>query len=681
MIKGIALQILYTEASPTLVFTLMLDEPCKKLNIQIAGDYDVMGRNFTFENTKDVVLVKYPIEQSRCRPQYYYINYLYTEDLIGNKGEYIRGSSTNVDQFSGKVIPTFTEVDSEIFSQVSCPSTTIDTDAPMITSVAISQIPDPFKQLVQVLFTTYDAAPGISETNIPLCVFLDKSNEYLRTEAVYVSTNINGSINYQCLFDIPIGVGSDIILSIYGISDLHYNYIGYSSTDFVKAHLPYSFTFTPITNPVITSTSSLEHSSNKLIISGHNFIRPIGTCVVNIVYNSTKSDTLGVSIVTGSTIVLLNLPVAVNYTISVRDPTDEVSSNSVFLKGQISSTPTPEPVKCKSDCGASTGSGKCVNGVCVCNPPYNGLDCSSKTDNNTVITPDPNKPTVNVTIPGTSSGQTPEFTSFVSVVALRELDNTGTIINTHQFNSDKWMLVNEGSFSNEQVTTVQYKYITDDSFNTTIVSTVQVFAQATNITFGNQQLFMNPSTIKFTFNITSYPFSKSTNILQLVMNAALQSTEKVACSYKEFVDDQTNSQYLKLQIEDRSLFGRFIKFGMIDGREQVVTNTQLDNVYGGKELSTSTSDQSYIGLNIPYYTKYALLDPDFSVLIEQNTAREKDNSICTNESKKRLTNAQLAGIIVGGVVFLFILIATSIYFLSRTGTSSLAIKLRKIGKS
>ncbi|KAF2070414.1 hypothetical protein CYY_008269 [Polysphondylium violaceum] len=148
-----------------------------------------------------------------------------------------------------------------------------------------------------------------------------------------------------------------------------------------------------------------------------------------------------------------------------------------------------------------------------------------------------------------------------------------------EHNSDKWILGKEGSSPNDQVTTVQYKYLIDNSYNTTIISTVQVFTQATNITFGNQKLFMNPSTIKFTLNITSYPFSKSTNSLQLVMNAALRS-------------------------------GRFIKFG----------------------------------LNIPYYTKYALLDPDFSVLVEQNTARDEANSICTNESSKKLTNAQLAGL-------------------------------------
>ncbi|KAF2070673.1 hypothetical protein CYY_008018, partial [Polysphondylium violaceum] len=260
----------------------------------------------------------------------------------------------------------------------------------------------------------------------------------------------------------------------------------------------------------------------------------------------------------------------------------------------------------------------------------------------------------------------------------REVDNTDSLINNYVFNSDKWILVKEGSSSNEQVTTVQYKYVID-TYNTTIVSTVQVFEKETNITFGNQQLYMNPSTIKFTFNITSYPFSKSTNSLQIVMNAALQSTEKVACSYKEFVDDQNNSQYLKIQIEDRSLFGRFIKFGMIDGREQVVSNSLLDNIYGGKELSKSTSDQSYIGLNIPYYTKYALLDPDFSVLVEQNTARDQANSICTNESKK-LTNAQLAGIIVGGVVFLFIIGAVAIYFFTKKSDSTFALKLRKIAK-
>ncbi|KAF2069127.1 hypothetical protein CYY_009552 [Polysphondylium violaceum] len=674
-----------TSSSPLLQFSLTLDEPMKKVVVQIVGDYDHTGKNYTFVDNEPIS-INFQVDSARCRPQFYFIRYMYTEDLYGNKGEYIRHSSTGMHQFY-KFPDLDLPQDVYYYPYISCPSTVVDTNPPSISSLFVQQVSDIHGQQVNITFIANDNT-GMSSQDIPLCVFHARNNNYFAANATILLSGPN-SIKFQCLISIPIGVPPQLLLSIYGIMDLHFNYIGFTAIDLGAEG---QFTLTPFTKPIISSLS-FDNTTNTVILTGHNFAASLSG--VNITFDGTSSQIYN-GISTNTTIILTNIPLAYNYSIQVIGADHSLSNSVIFIRAvptdfsssSLSSsdssvgTPPPSPtpvVGCKSDCSVGQGYGKCVNGGCVCNSPHSGLDCKSVVDTKPVIKPNPVKPSVNITIPGTSSSESPQFTSFIYVVALRELDNTDTLINNYEFNSDKWILVNEGSFSNEQVTTVAYKYLIDNSYNTTIVSTVQVFEKETNVTFGNQQLFMNPSTIKFTFNITSYPFTKSTNSLQLVMTAALESTEKVACSYKEFVDDENSSQYLTLQIEDRSLFGRFIKFGMIDGREQVVTNTQLDNIYGGKELSKSTSDQSYIGLNIPYYTKYALLDPDFSVLIEQNTARDQSNSICTKESKK-LTNAQIAGIVVGGVVFILILAAVVIYRLSISskGSFRMAIKLRKI---
>ncbi|KAF2076524.1 hypothetical protein CYY_002202 [Polysphondylium violaceum] len=670
-----------------------------KVTITIASEYDLQGRNFSYSGNPSNQIdwdISYPIIAPRCREMKYYISYVYTEDTLGNKGETFRFSSQDIHPFY-----KFDGLTSDVVQVICSPVLNIETTPPTILSLTIDPVGlnSLFKYYTAVKFKLFDES-DISLDHTPICYFNGADGQYISSLAGY-----DGSF-YICSFDFPYGFGPVAILSIYGVSDIYYNFNGFTAADLSILNLQYYVDLPPLDEqPIIEFTSSLKESSDFLIINGYGFGID-NESKVFIKIESGGTTTLTPTISTGTCLTVVNLPPSSFYYIHVVRNGKE--SNIVVLQGPLSSssssvgsnsiidsssdssgTPTttppatPKPVQCNSDCGLSLGYGKCVNGVCICVAPHSGLDCKAKIDNGTVITPDPVKPTVNVTIPGTSSGQTPEFISFVSVVSLRELDNSNenTVVNNYVFDSDKWILVKEGSYSNDQVTTVQYKYAINNSHNTTIVSTVQVFAQSTNITFGNQQLFMNPSTIKFTFNITPYPFTKSTNLLQIVMNAVLESTEKVACSYKEFVDDENNSQYLKIQIEDRSLFGRFIKFGMIDGREQVVTNTQLDSLYGGKELSKSTSDQSYIGLNIPYYTKYALLDPDFSVLIEQNTARDQANSICTSESQKKLTNAQIAGIVVGGVVFLFIVAAVTIYFVSKRGNSPIALKLRKLAQS
>ncbi|KAF2072441.1 hypothetical protein CYY_006253 [Polysphondylium violaceum] len=665
----------------------------KNIIVGISSEYDVKGRNFSLPVNGQVSFmynITYPLDPS-CRDMKYWISYIYTEDMLGNKGETVRLSNSNMHPFY-----LFDDDNVDVISLTSCgqPSDTAPPTLDLLKIITTTNVTIPNTQ-VRVEYLVNDNT-AVSSTMLPVCYFSGLGNEILSSESTVVQIFSNGSVRFTCDFIFPLKFGPKAFLTIYGIYDVYFNFIGFGIDDLASKGFQNSYILTTSDVLVIESTNSLAISSSVLYLYGNGFSAHGDGCVVYMKQDN-ESVVLTPHIYSGFALVLYHIKPAQLYTVFVNCPAQTLSSNVVTIKGPLyveptpssnpsptpSSTPpatTPPPPKCKSDCSEPQGYGKCVNGGCVCNPPHSGIDCSSVIDTTPVIKPNPNKPTVNVTIPGTSSGQTPEFTSFIYVVALREIDplHNDQVINNYSFDSDKWILVEGGSYSNEQVTTVQYKYVIDNSLNTTIISTVQVFETATNITFGNQQLYMNPSTIKFTFKITSYPFNSQNNLLQLVMTAALESTEKVGCSYKEFVDDQSNSQYLKLQIEDRSLFGRFIKFGIIDGRQEAVSNTQLDNIYGGKELSKSTSDQSYIGLNVRYFRNYALIDPDFSVLIDQNTARDQVNSICTNKSKK-LTNAQLAGIIVGGVVFFFIIGAVVIYFYAKKNDSLLAVKLRKIG--
>ncbi|KAF2078636.1 hypothetical protein CYY_000007 [Polysphondylium violaceum] len=701
--------------------------PIKKVIVGISSEYDMQGKNFTLDpqnqNSFQATLT-YEIDPAKCRPMKYWISYIYTEDVLGNIGESVRYSNTNFHPFF-----KFDYSNADVISLTSayCTVNILESDPPQLLALTIATTTNASIQNVQaqVNFQVTDGTM-VSEDHLPVCYFTDIDNQVLSAVAAIVN-NVAGVVNYKCDFIFPFAFGPKALLSIYGLSDIYFNYIGFSTLD-LKAISP---SFNPvytvastISEVVIESTSSLEEALDVFYIYGRGFKQ--GSTVVQLQMDTSlgsSSIDLTPNITTGSVLVLYNIPQSLEYRVKVTETISQKSSLVLILKGPLptdsssstslsssassesqssqssSSNPTntpvtptpivtqtPTPPTCKSDCGASLGYGVCKNTACVCNSPHSGLDCLS-TIAKSSIEPNTHKPSVNVTFDTrtSSSGGNPtntkstQFSSFIALTSINELENGGdTIVSKHVFNNDKWISIESNSDDDPNVKTTHFKYIIDNSLNTTILSTVQVFSQAKTITFGKQKLEMNPSTVKFTFNITAYPFAKSTNTLQLIMSASLLSDQEVGCSYQEFIQDETDSQYLKIQIDQVALFGRFIGFGIIDGREDTITNSAVDET-GTKQ--TSKSQQTFIGLNVRYFKQYALLDPDFSVLIDTKSASDQENSICTSEpSSSKLTSAQIAGIVVGGVVFLFIIAAVTIYVLSKKTYNPTILKLRKLTK-
>ncbi|KAF2074168.1 hypothetical protein CYY_004513 [Polysphondylium violaceum] len=684
----------------------------KKVMVGITSEYDMQGKIFTLDGKNQTTFQEtlvYKLDPATCRPMKYWISYIYTEDIYGNIGESFR--------YSNRDFHPFFKYDGSNFDFISltadyCTVNILDNNPPIIQSITITPTTNSSiqQEQAQVLFRVSDDTL-VSLVHFPVCYFTGMGNEVVSAVATVVS-NSGGIVNYACDFIFPFTFGPQALLSIYGLSDIYFNYIGFSPSD-LKALLS---SFSPVysipsatTLIAIESTSSLEKSPTVLYIYGRGFKNDSKVEI--------KTDTnlwiLVPNITTGSVLVLYDIEPSLFYNVTVLNLSGE-KSLPVTLKGQSpvsssstpsaddssvdsSSSPTPTPVTptpvtptptptspiCKTDCGASLGYGECKGTACVCNSPHSGLDCLS-TIANTTIEPNPHIPSVNLTLDGENGGTTntkSKFSSLIQLISLKELENGGNdVVSKHVFNNDQW--INVPSESNDpDVKTSKYKYIINNSLNTTIYSTVQIFSQAKSITFGKQQLQMNPSTVKFTFNITSYPFSKSTNTLQLVMGASVETNEESGCSYQEFIQDDNESQYLKIQIDQVSLFGRFIGYGIIDGREESITNSVVNQADEIATQQTSNSQQSYIGLNIRYFQQTALLDPDFSVLIETKSASDQSNSICTSDIKsKKLSAAQIAGIVVGGVVFLVIVAMVAIYVLGKKSYNPIVLKLRRITK-
>jgi len=345
-----------------------------------------------------------------------------------------------------------------------------------------------------------------------------------------------------------------------------------------------------------------------------------------------------------------------------------------------SNIPTNSPQSCLNQC---SGNGECTPNGCVCKSPYVGLDCSSQV---IIVPPKINNtiPESNFIIPPSSNNKNEVFYAIISVVALNEVDKDSNVLNRYSFN--QWIVSNNTDSKYKDYTnSIGFIYTAsltnnNDKSVTNLSVSIDYFNinEAINITFANQQLQMNPHSLKYSINITNYSFESSLNSLQLVLSASIESdnSNDDECSSKQTGDVvDSESEFIKMQIDQTSLYGRFIKRGVIDNRVKYVTNTLLDSEYNA--IETTSKSQTYIGINIPFYSKLAQLDPDFSILVDNKPASDNDNAIC-GARKSKLTGAQIAGIAIGCAAFVGIIITSTVYyFYKRNQTKKLHSQIAK----
>ncbi|KAF2069692.1 hypothetical protein CYY_008987, partial [Polysphondylium violaceum] len=398
----------------------------KDANFTMIGDYDQLGYTLNIKpqdmiggNTqKSEYRVSYTIKE-KCRNMKYYFSVIETMDQLGNYGKYVRKENITLSpyfRFDWKFNDAI---------EVVCPTQDTDLTIPELKNVKVltpSLNTRSSNRIGTAVFSVEDLGSGVSQRHIPSCYFHTTPYKHLGVQAV-ITAQSNSLISYSCSIEFPYGWGADsfIILSIYGISDNNYNYVGYSAAD-LESKFFIDARSSNMDQPIISDISGYIQSDTRMIVYGYNFI---STGMKIIVKNTTSTFETTPTFISNTAILMDASLMTTDFTIQVSKPSLGVVSN-VFnvacvrcIKEDSSDQVTIPPVTptCRSDCGVPQGYGKCVNGACVCNPPHSGIDCKAKTDNTTVITPDPVKPSVNLTIPGTNSGQTPEFISFVSVVA------------------------------------------------------------------------------------------------------------------------------------------------------------------------------------------------------------------------------------------------------------------------
>ncbi|KAF2070586.1 hypothetical protein CYY_008091 [Polysphondylium violaceum] len=656
-----------------------LKHPLKYATFMVTSDYNPQGVNYTFVPSQSmnkspfngVYEILFQVDGDSIS-QEYQISFVLFEDKVGRK------SGIN----NPKIGDAFLKFHNTSFYPIKVNCLPIsDTTSPVLTGWAVSTQTFNSMSGVNVFsidFETQDVDSPLSLDHIPV-VYLTppiSQSKYQCKTRLLGSTPGNKTATYRAHCIPPYGFGFPLgfSFSIYGIVDKYMNVGGYSSSDLLNDNRQhYMNAPTPsFSTPVLIQGQS---DGGNVTLTGHHF--GVANESVQIFIYPDNADTIQISaplfkyfsnlqfsfIFTSQTPFALSIQVknigSNTLRIIPKNKTDSSSTNSEntgsSMEPSSSSTSShsiPKNIPCPGNpvCGGKD-KGICLpNGGCKCLASYYGEDCTSVI----IIIPKPdfkpNQPTTNITIDNNDIA----LESLISIVGLNELDQTGQIIKRMTF--DQWI----------------YTKINDDlhQYNTSIVGAIQTnisvwieyFEEQQIIQFAGQNLTMYPSSIKYKIAITRYPFSSSLNMLQFVMAASFITPTNGECTYTDFNNTIEDSEYLRLQIDSHSLFGRFIKRGLLDDRPRVVTNSILEND-GYTSFKNTSMGSSFIGMNLPFYLRTAIIDPDFSVLIDSNPASSKQGSTCATKKTNKLSGAKIAGIVIGCVAFVSIIVVAVSYHL------------------
>ncbi|KAK5575642.1 hypothetical protein RB653_006775 [Dictyostelium firmibasis] len=504
-------------------------------------------------------------------------------------------------------------------------------------------------------FSINSPPSGIKDQQSPIVYII--STKFEKFECVSQLTGVDtvyGTSNFTCTESLPVGFGypGPLIFSVYGFINNAGYYFGHSTITIAKL-FPSSYyvdTTLSTSEPIITSTDSIYSTGGSLLIYG----RALSTTKqVLVYYSETGSESTLIQNTTyGSSAVLINpiaetkKPFKIQIITNSGLKSNEYWVNPIYFESPIPPTiPTNPPQKClgNPECGGKS-QGYCSPNGCICYPPWIGTSCQSKV----ILVPppivNPSEPSTNLTTNSTNN-EVSSLVGVISIVSLRELDINNQVIKTNRF--EKWNQTNLEKNRNIYTTSIKFS----NNINDCIVNVeTEWYEKLTNISFANQVLVMNPSTLKYNINITSYPFENKLNTLQLVIKAKLTQNnyDDDVCSGQDFGNTVAdNSEYVQLSVKDHSLYGRFVKRAIVDGRLLSINNIKLDDLDDESNYYTS---ESYIGIQIPQYTNLVQLDPDFGLLVDSSST----DSICRDSSS--LSRAAKIGIIVGCVGFVIVVV-------------------------
>ncbi|KYR00201.1 hypothetical protein DLAC_03359 [Tieghemostelium lacteum] len=661
--------------------------------VSIVSDLDPFPRNFTITPISsnniylDTYNIQFDVSTADCVSQTFSIYYLTLTDTNGLTSDTDRQKFNPFLKISDTLDTTLA---------ITCVSP-VATTSPSLTSLnVVNTLPIDIGAddiPLEINFTTTDTTLEISQRHTPFCYLTAPMFNRLIIQSEFVSFTdaTKRAANWKCTTQIPYGFGAIAInasgyplsLSIHGWANTGLGIGGVSSEDLVSFTNEITTVFNII--PIITDAklSPLDAGKLKLDIFGRQLA--MGYSSLTIYYEDGSSEILGTEFTSNPYIKSLHVKanqglanITLTYGVYITPP---FQINTNLPTETPEPTVTPDPVaQCKGTplCGGPSN-GVCTATGCQCIDPWMGPSCQSQVIYIQNLTINTNNPTIDnnftVTLP---DGEEVSLQTLISVVQLNEYNIKGERSFNYIF--DKWLFTNTTSPS-QAANYQEFLYETDiDSKNAHISVYVQHFSTEQVVSFAGQNMKMKPSTLKYKIFIDNYTFTSQINYLELVMMASIEDTSNLndVCSSTDFGpnnDQTTQSDYVKLQVGKTSLFGRFISRGIIDGtRITNITNRIID--MDNEELANvNYIAREYIGMRIPYFKTNATLDPDFSVLVDTLPVDKDDpNSMCDHKKSKGLSKSQIAGIIIGCILFVASAITVALYFRYKKRKQKIFIK-------
>ncbi|KYQ90369.1 hypothetical protein DLAC_08985 [Tieghemostelium lacteum] len=660
----------------------------ESINITIASELDPVGYRNEFKfgtNTKQVsVSVNFTILSSVCVPQTFYIKELSTRDSSGhyaNSNIHIQSIIPNM--YTPAIFNPLYKFSDYLTSQlvrVTCSSPSTDTLGPTIMDFKLSTNEldvSSMNRSVTVTFEVVDLS-GISTRHVPII--------YLETyQASYVSaqfpaklvrpiSNISlarysTDISVPYMFGYPFGIG----VSVYGLYDLALNLQGLPFGLLQQSNYNAIIkTVNTYNGPIIESSYPFNANGGTFAIYGRKFGIDPTQVIVSIVDNYvTRNYTQSAFEQFSGIYIRFPIPKPVAQYFEVRVIVNSTVSNTylvgTYTPPTLPPTSTPvNPPKCPGSPSECSGNGNCIvneqKASCQCTKPWVGDDCSYKIFIVPQPSVDPNEPnsTIDFTPPATNSQEPSEevifYTSLVSILSIREIQIDQTVL--HDYTFKEWMY--------KDISTNQskiYQYLTNITHevyksNTLVNVSIEWFDDYTNISFADQIIEMTPSSLKYRIELSPYQFEKSTNTMDIRFLVSLSSNgSDESCSLQK-QGDVFENDFVSLELDNHSFYGRFIKRAVVDGRNRLISNTI-------ESLSQENSESSAIvSIHIPNFEDSAILDPDFSILINHDPiTSDTDGSFCKSKENSGLSKTKIAGIVIGCVAFAVITSATTAYII------------------
>jgi len=655
------------DESAIVTLTIDIEDPINGLKsgtITIGSDYDSkVGYKYSFT----------PVDA--INKNAYYGTYQFSFKLDGNtrsqnysivKMDLVdtSGHISSIDSLSyTRIHPLFQFYDSPVTMTLTCTGA-VDNDPPIISSLTLSRTSfgtDSLDREFSVQMTTQDSN-GISPRHIPYIVLIDSLSGTFKAPFTIVSSNSTSS-NYKLSTKVPHNFGNDdgFVMNVFGIYDNHLNTNGYSTNDLRVAGFPFHVETVLTITPILESYLEILSTGGPLQIYGQKLKGNNVFGLIDYRDGNGYQKFNDLPLKTGIAVTINNVfPIKTSFFVKLS--VDGVESNELLV--------IPIPVKpaesfCKGNplCGGPER-GYCSNEAtgCICYPPYFGSDCSNKNALGS-------NPDIDTSTPNTgndfSNNDEMAFSYYISITELKEYNINGETVQ-HYFLKD-W------TFSNISVTDKkEYKYSTSLSQNnilTHIDVTLRFFDKQEQVIFAGNEYFMSPNSVKYTITMSPYGFGSRLNSLELVMASNFTLNAEDACSIIKTGNSSINAEFVQIKVNDHYLYSRFIKLGEIDSRPQQISNKFINQ-------QTSKSAVSYVGVQIPFYTRSVILDPDFSVLIDtKKTTSDDKDAVCgdkvdTSSSNSpsspfsqsaNLSKVQIAGIIIGSVGFAAVVVAAVTY--------------------